>query len=59
MEKITRPTKQDIIKMYWNQTESIPPVFYTKSLINGLLEFVSKDSTQGFNRMILEHKINS
>lgn len=49
-------TQHDIIYMYWTQTPK--PVFLNKTLIKGLLEFIkTKDTTNGFSRMIIENKL--
>lgn len=54
---MTRPQLHDIIYMYWTKTPK--DVFYNKTLIEGLLEYVNKDITQGFNRGILNHCLES
>jgi len=42
--------------MYW--CESPKPVFYNKTLIEGLLEYIEiKDQTNGFTRILLSNKL--
>lgn len=48
-------TLYDFMTMYWCKNPK--PVFYNKTLIQGLLDYANKDVTQGFNRGILNYTL--